>query len=128
MRIVDRATFLTLPAGTVYSEIQDWLANCEGLFIKDESIEESGEDYRFTAICDPTNAMAVTADIGVTASSALKKFQQNPDLDIPLDFSVVTRDGDVQNDKKFVIWSAQDIISVISLLQKGLKVHQDLNN
>lgn len=104
MKLVDRKTFLTLPAGTLYQKYEpSW---CEHLEIKINNVNDNdwaSLTLDAIALCpggDP-NEVNEILDSG-------KPFR--------MDFSNIGRDGAFEENKIFMIWEKKDIKDLIDIL------------
>lgn len=106
MRIVDRATFLALPAGTVFNKYEfgnigdpcikgDTWNNCQDFLVQ----------YLDTLACEP----------GTEYIDAHNRLEDG--ADVPLDFDCLDRDGLFDDDQLFAVWSDADVEALIVRLQ-----------
>lgn len=112
MKIVNRETFLTLPAGTVYAEY--WPVRVSNLAIKGDtqplcndfvydslaadSIEQDGsEDY--------VDKMFLSAETGV---------------ELEMDFNYTGREGSFKTEQLYAVLSKDDVKKMIARLQETL--------
>ncbi|HIH4537064.1 TPA: hypothetical protein ACYSFK_002669 [Citrobacter freundii] len=115
MRIVDRNTFLSLPANTVYS-LSSWSAelpstSITGLYIKGDTVV--GIDYYEQYIPDfDWDDSDQHADL---VFSAVENGEN-----IPLFLHSETRNGMFDEKQMYVVWDKQDIQVLIERLQECL--------
>lgn len=110
MRIVDRKTFLAMPAGTLFSKFNPNIF--QSLNIKDDDAWDN--DFFYTSIHD-----AIANEGSEDFGRQLDKAQIE---DIPMDFDAVERDGCFDDeDTLFAVWSATDVKELIVRLQHALQ-------
>lgn len=109
MRIVDRKTFLSLPANTVYSTYQP--CHFGPIEIKGDSLTN---DW-FLQSLDTIKGDSADdrEDILEAAESNGESFQ--------FDFDCEHRDGCFEDKDLYAVWENDDILSLISRLQKCIK-------
>lgn len=114
MKIVDRVTFLAMPAGTVFQKYKPHIF--KGLEVKGETW---GNDFIAAPLaadgpwpldCDSSEQrierLLAMADEGVSSG--------------PLDFDSTARDGCFDRDQLFGVWERADIEGLIARLQEAL--------
>ncbi len=110
MRIVSLQTFLTLPAGTVYSTVDDKCIDADDIFIKEETHSHS---FDYSSL---TNSLDVELDGRITA------FESTDEVDnISFDFNITYGETIVDDGKRFAIWSKKDIQGLIGKLNQSLE-------
>lgn len=112
MRIVDRKTFLAMPAGTVFAKYEPCVFG--EMLIKGESLPD---DFCYQSIVD---AIECTSDRD--AMEAL--FQaEHTGMSIPMDFDCQGRDGCFDQDQLFAVFESADVVKLIERLRQAL-LHQ----
>lgn len=108
MRIVDRATFLAMPAGTVFTKYEPC---CFGeLTIKGETTI-SGHDFLTQEIAD-------AIDCTGSDDFAEKLFSsQETGVSLAFDFDCEGRDGCFDADQLFAVWEDADVCALIARLE-----------
>jgi hypothetical protein len=110
MRIVNRAEFLLMPEGTLFSKYAPcWF---DDLCIKDET--NPWNDFWYANLCD-----AIACDDSVEFSRLLFDAQETG-ADVPMDFASVVRDGLFDADQLFAVWSANDVKALIAVLRRSV--------
>lgn len=105
MKIVDRKTFLSLRAGTVYSKYAPcWFQAFE---IKEESWTN---DFISQSVTD-----ALPYDLDIDKECKLAETQ-----DVPMNFYCTMRDGCFDADQLFAVWSEADVKALIERLTEAL--------
>lgn len=113
MRIVDRKTFLAMPAGTIFQKY----APCYfgSIEIKDATSEPndfytvcSMDQPYFAAVSDSGEWMLHCDRIATGEASG------------PLDFEIISRDGLFDDDQLFAIWERADVEALINRIGKAL--------
>ena len=110
MRIVDRKTFLMLPAGIVYSKYKPCVFG--SLEIKGDSIRN---DFFSQQI-----ANAVDCDNSEEFSEILFKAEETGE-NFKMDFNCEGRDGLYDDDQLFAIWNADDVEALIDRLKETIE-------
>lgn len=106
MRIVDRATFLALPAGTVYAK---WRAIVMGaLCVKGDTLCK-GRDWAYQPLED-----SLQGDEAVTSLCDLDQGDE-----VAVDLDCMSRDGMYDADQRFAVWSPEDVQALILRLEKA---------
>lgn len=111
MRIVDRATFFTLPKGTVYAKYMPCVF--EDLCIKDDTGVRYN-DWYYQQIVD-----AVESESSNEWADKLFDAQENG-TSMPMDFDCTTRDGLYEDGQLFAVWEPQDVRGLIHRLHRAL--------
>lgn len=112
MRIVDRKTFLALPAGTVYAKYETGVLDSPD--IKDETVG-FGVDWYFQPLTPDFEG--VTDSLGHhNALLAMQAGAPSP----PVDYDVTSRDGYFDQDQLFAVWDRPDLEALIARLQRAL--------
>lgn len=118
MRIVNRAEFITMPEGTLFSKYEPCFF--EHIQIKGESIIfENGDDYMYQDIVDATDHDG-TADMFEKYDRAEKE-----GASIGMDFNCQGRDGCFDKDQLFAVWEKRDVKALIRRLQKCIEGGSD---
>ena len=105
MRIVDRATFLDLPAGTVYAK---WTPPEFGeLSIKCETCL-SGKDWIYQSLDMLEGDSPIDSLLSLDAGNELS-----------VDMEFTDRDGFYEPDMRFAVWSPKDVQALILRLEKA---------
>lgn len=121
MRIVDRKTFLTLPAGTVYVKYPAQsadkhvlnLGHSESLTIKGDTI---GNDWVAQGLF-PAFQGAYDTDAWVNVMVDMLACRESP----PVDYDYAGRDGLFDEGQLFAVWSKADLTALIARLQLALE-------
>lgn len=110
MKIVDRETFLAMPAGTVFSKY----APCymEDLQIKGESLPD---DFCYQGIAD---AIEHAGSDGF--SDRLREAELLGQA-VSMDFNSQCRDGCFDEGQMFAVWERSDVLALIARLQETLE-------
>lgn len=111
MRIVDRATFFTLPKGTVYAKYMPCVF--EDLCIKDDT-GVGYNDWYYQQIVD-----AVESESSNEWADKLHDAEVNG-TSMPMDFDCTGRDGLYEDDQLFAVWEPQDVRGLIHRLHRAL--------
>ena len=111
MRIVDRATFLAMPAGTVYAKFEPMIFG--DIAIKGESIGDI--DFRYSELGNPWFVGDNGSD---THFTFLEEIQEGAAMVI--DYSTDFRDGLFDADQLFAVWERADVEALIARLQETL--------
>ncbi len=109
MKIVDRATFLALPAETLFSKYTQ--CSMDELMIKGDSL--TYDDFLYQDIADAIECH------GSGFSSTLIDSQHNG-TSISMDFDCQSRDGCFDADQLFAVWERADVAALIARLQRTL--------
>lgn len=109
MRIVDRKTFLALPAGTVFAKYEPFYF--EELTIKGDTWKD---DFQVQAIADAVDC-AGSSDFSIQLDMAERTGQS-----IPMDFYCMGRDGCFNEDQLFAVFEPADLAGLITRLQEAL--------
>jgi hypothetical protein len=107
MRIVDRRTFLALPANTLYSEYApSWFGP---LMIKGDTWQN---DFLTQQIADAIDCNG--------SGEFMEKLDaaQDTGLNLEMDFSCYGRDGLFNDDQLFAVWSGEDVRKLIKRLEE----------
>lgn len=109
MKIIDRATFLSMPEGTVYAKYVPMLFG--DLMIKGETIPG---DFYFQQIVD-----AIDSESSNDWADKLIDSQENG-TSLAMDFHCEGRDGFYDEDQLFAVFEPRDVRSLIERLQEAL--------
>lgn len=107
MKIVDRKTFLSLPAGTLFSKFEPDIFS--DIRIKEDTCGDNDwfEQQIADAIeCSGSENFADKCDRMVNGES------------VKMDFDCIGRDGCFDDDQLFAVWEQADIDALIARLQK----------
>lgn len=105
MRIVDRATFLALPAGTVYAK---WSPLEFGELAIKCGTCESGNDWVYQSL-DMLE--------GDSPLDSLMDLDAGKEVAVDMDYT--SRDGLYTEDIRFAVWSPEDVQALILRLEKA---------
>lgn len=111
MKIVNRAEFLALPAGTVFSKYSP--QNFGDLAIKGNSWPDSG-DFLYQDI-----ACSIDASSSVDFGNKLEDAEEQG-ASIPMDFERLSRDGLFDDDQLFAVFERADVEALVVRLQSAL--------
>ncbi|MEQ4672308.1 hypothetical protein AB7W30_20065 [Providencia manganoxydans] len=115
MKIVDRTAFLKLPANTVYSlsdyKVSSQRVNISGLYIKGDTV--ANVDYYEQSI--PDFEWDDTEEYVNTILAAVKD-----NIEIDVSFNSETKNGLFDAEQMYVVWSKNDISSLIERLKECL--------
>lgn len=119
MRIVDRATFLAMPAGTVFAKFGNTEGDPGHFYFGEICIKEDtcGNDF---VVQDLTGQFE-----GWTGSEShfteLDRMVEDPTHESPpLDYDSAGRDGLFDDRQLFAVWSATDAERLVARLQQAL--------
>ncbi len=115
MRIVDRQTFLAMPAGTVYAKYEPCCF--EELSIKGDTINDlSGRaiDFLSQQIVDAVQCRGSDEFFSILDAA------QNEGKTVTFDFNCEGRDGCFDYEQLFSVWDAIDVAALIARLQATL--------
>lgn len=108
MRIVDQDEFLSMPAGTVYSEYMPQVFT--GLFVKESGSEKYSNDYIETSLignikCEDSSEFAEKLFDAVEVGS-----------EVDLDFESGGRNGMFNSEQLYAVYSKEDVKGLIDKL------------
>jgi hypothetical protein len=107
MRVVDRATFLSLPAGTVYAK---WYPLVMGdLHIKGDTTSNA-RDWLHQPLAD-----SLEGDEPVVSLMSLDEGKE-----VAVDLDCLSRDGMFDADQRFAVWGPLDVHKLILRLQDAI--------
>lgn len=110
MRIVDRYTFIGLPAGVIFSKYEPCVFG--ELMIKGESIIfDNGNDFYYQNIAD---AIACN-DSGEFSDKLFDSEASGTNLS--MDFECESRDGLFDKEQLFAVWSSDDVAGLVARLK-----------
>lgn len=122
MKIISRATFLAMPAGTLFSKYEPCVFG--ELMIKADTIvmagSASGGDFRYTSVADAINSYS-SSDF----SDMLFDAEGNGNS-VAMDFEIQSRDAEFEPDQLFAVWERADVAGLIVRLQQALKAGYDI--
>ena len=116
MKIVSRATFLAMPAGTVFSKYEpcafgDLMVKTDTIIIADSP---SGGDFRFTSVSDAIDSYS-------SGDFADKLFDAaDHGTSVAMDFHIQARDGDFDPGQLFAVWEKADVLGLIGRLNEAV--------
>lgn len=115
MRIVDRATFLAMPAGTLYQKFKPMYGG--ELAIKEETLswDGAGRDWYEVSL----NLPIASNDSEDWANKMEAAHTQGASL--KLDVETMCRDGYFDDDQLFAVWERDDVEALVTRLQKALE-------
>jgi len=114
MRIVDRQTFLAMPAGTVFSKYEPCVFG--NLEIKGESTTRAQGEFVDFWSQDLAGALkAESSDAYLDACDAAEAGQS-----IAIDLDCQSRDGLYEQGQLFAVWEQEDIQALIQRLQRAV--------
>ncbi len=109
MKIVDRVTFLALPADTLFSKYTP--CSMDELMIKGDSL--TYDDFLCQQIADAIKHNAY-------GFSATLVDSRHNGTSISMDFDCQSRDGCFDADQLFAVWERADVAALIARLQRTL--------
>lgn len=109
MRIVDRKTFLGMPAGTVFSKYRPCVFG--DLHIKGSTVGTN--DFQVQQIHDAIDCDGDFSDILFAATESGQS--------ISMDFDSLGRDGLFEEGVLFAVWERTDVLRLIDRLNRALK-------
>ena len=110
MRIVSRAEFMLLPAGTLFSRYSSRVFG--NLCVKCETTDYN--DFRYQRIAD-----AIAYDDTVEFVELLDKWQETG-CSVAMDFEDDKRDGVFDDAQLFAVWDREDVAALIVRLRRAL--------
>lgn len=110
MRIVDRKTFLGMPAGTIFAKYTPHVFG--DVRIKEETI---GEDFVVQDLTPRWEGCDRDMDY-FDVMAAMVRGEPSP----PVDYDFAGRDGLFDKDQLFAVWEPQDAEALIARLQQAL--------
>jgi hypothetical protein len=120
VKIVDRATFLALPKGTLYSDYRPCVFG--ELLIKDESwaegFPERPGDFLYQDIVGSIAVPDGVEHAGFMIDACDRSLATGSS--IPMDFDSLSRDGMFEREALFAVWERDDVISLILRLAQAL--------
>lgn len=110
MKIVNRETFLAMPAGTVFAKYAPFLF--EALEIKAQTL--NGQDYCYQQI-------VCSLDAGNAGEwGDMLEDSRETGESLPMDFDCLSRDGCFDDDQLFAVFEHSDVAALIARLQEAL--------
>lgn len=113
MKIVDRATFLALPPGTLFNKFTPYIF--DELLIKGDTLP-SGNDFYYQTMSGSIDVND-SEEFFDRLNDAVKSLQHDTEIDI--DFDAESRDGMYDSDQLFAVWSYQDVCQLIRRLEQA---------
>lgn len=108
MKIVDRKTFLAMPAGTLFAKYEP--CNFDILEIKGESFHN---DFMFQRLSG-----SIECNNGLEFADKLFDAQQTG-ASVAIDVNCQDRDGLFDDDQMFAVWEAKDVERLIERIQQA---------
>jgi hypothetical protein len=116
MKIVDRKTFLALPAGVVYAKCAPWVF--DGLCIKGDTIyanvNNEAIDFFYFGIGADSIAAHDSGEWGELLDASLETGRE-----LAMSFDIQGRDGCFEDDQLFAVFSEQDVKLLIERLSRS---------
>lgn len=112
MKIVDRQTFLGLPAGTIYAKVVTGAYDFGPLEIKGDTV--AGVDFYSQRLVGDFKGTADTGEWADVFASLLQGSEAQPDFDIE------SRDGLFDQDQQFAVYSQEDATRLVERLQRAV--------
>jgi len=110
MKIVNLETFRALPIGTVFSKYRPQIF--DNPMVKDRTTEH---DFYYQ---DLVGNIENIGDFDLF--DKCDQMEQDEDINMPLDFDTITRDGLYEKEQLFAVYSEEDVEQLILRLQKAL--------
>lgn len=107
MKIVNRETFLSLPAGTVFSKYSPCIFG--DLCIKGDTLDHC-DDFLYQGIVDEIEAGGM-GEFSMRLESATQH-----GTELAMNFDQMGRDGCFDADQLFAVWSAVDVMKLVKRL------------
>ena len=126
MRILDRAAFLAMPAGTIFAKFGDTEGSDGHYYFGDVCIkwDTCGEDF-------VVQDLTAQFDGWISSEShfdELRRMEDDPAHERPpLDYDSAGRDGLFDCKQKFAVWSQEDARRLIACLQSALDAKGNSN-
>lgn len=116
MRIVDRATFLAMPAGTIFAKMGKQMPGQPNLTYGDVAIKGDtiSNDY---VVQNLFTWFEGTTDTLSWMDTMFRMFEGEESATLDYDFS--GRDGLFEQEQLFAVWSRDDARSLVNRLQKA---------
>jgi hypothetical protein len=114
MRIVDRKTFLAMPAGTVFAKydpsiIREPMVKCDSIPVRGELV-----DFRYVSLTDEVDSSGSDEMLDILDAGETKG------TSFALHFNTEGRDGMFDADQLFAVWERDDVEGLIARLQLAL--------
>lgn len=110
MRIVDRKTFLAMPANTLFAKYEP--CSFDALEIKGDSLPNDFLAQEIAGAIDCKNSDEFV--------NFLESAEQDGNINIPMNFNAQYRDGCFDDDQLFAVFEEKDVKALIERLQKCL--------
>lgn len=122
MRIVDRGTFLAMPAGTIYQKI-GYQPGCGGCLDTAMSIKEQtlgDNDWVEQNLC---LLMLAGCASGSDQDATMYRMEEDPTVSCPLDFECAGRDGffETPEEVRFAVYERNDVEALVERLVHALE-------
>lgn len=111
MRIVDRATFLALPPGTIYAKFNPCVIEAPAI-----KWATMGADFVTQDLVPSFEGCTNGEDEFAVILAMVDEGQESP----PVDYDCAGRDGLFDRDQLFAVWSAEDAKRLIATLQNAV--------
>lgn len=131
MRVVDRKTFLDLPAGTIFAKLDDQskgltLGHGE-MMIKGDTMRLMDEHSSGDFIYQDLDWSQLRANDSSELCDAMLDMIENGKSH-PMDYDENTaRDGLYERDEKYVVWEKYDAIGLVDCLLKALQAGYEVS-
>lgn len=113
MRIVDRKTFLAMPRGTIYHQMQGWTTDSGDMEIKHDTLDSG--DYQFASM---TGVQIVDSARSDEWNDRMEQMENGASH--PAAFDCIDHDGCYEDDQMYLIYERADVEALISKLQDSL--------
>lgn len=114
MRIVDRKTLMTMPAGTIYQPYEPCIGG--DLCVLGPSLEY---DFTYATLTAPGSVKATD-----TGEWTEKLAQAEVGQSIQTEFDIYGREGLFNDAAQYLVWEATDLKGLIEVLRRGLEVSE----
>lgn len=119
MRIVDRKTFMSMPAGTIFSEYEPQAL--DGWQIKADTLSMPEDDLAGDFVCLHLNRVCLLGAGGSSDNSEMfYALENDPTKSFPIDYTMYGRDGMFVKDQLYAVMDRSDVLDMITHLQKAL--------
>ncbi len=113
VKVLSRAAFVNMPAGTIYAQGDPCLWSFDGLSIKDDTLTTGAMDWFYVDPC------GVEADSGWEAIQEMKKMLATGSS-VPMD-TVIRRDGCPHDtDRVFLVFERDDLLVLRNFIDAAL--------
>lgn len=111
MKIVDRKTFLSMPANTLFSKYEP----CCFYMLSIKGEKAGDNDFYTNTIADSIDSSSSGDFIDILVEA------QKTGCSIDMDFNTECRDGLYDDNQLFAVWEKEDIINLIKRLNECLR-------